>query len=316
MKKNILISGYVSLDRIINIDTPAREGLTSIITNHDNDQIYFGGCSVNIAAALSRLGIRSKPVVRVGSDYEICGLKGFLEEYGVDTDLVEPVLEAATSRCYLVEGPEGNHVTLFYQGAQGREFFKPLKDEDFSNADYGVLTVGNELDNIEFFEKCRKHQVPLIFGMKADFDAFPEHILKEVLLYSSIIFTNEFERKEIEQRMNLDSIIQLNQIGNVEVIITTYGSKGSEYNYFAGCRSENKRIPICNPKQVVDFTGCGDAYASGFLYGYFSDRNIEQCCMLGSVLSSFVIERRGCCTNLPTEEQLKKRFEQMRKELE
>lgn len=315
MENNILISGYVSLDRIINIDTPTKEGLTSIITNHDNDQIYIGGCSINIAAALAKLHVRIKPMVRVGKDYETSGLKAFLEKNEVITDSVEIVSEALTSKSYLVEDVDGNHNTLFYQGAQDREFFRPLKDKEFDGSNYGILTVGNELDNIEFFEKCKKHQIPLIFGMKADFDAFPKNILKDILLYSSIIFTNEAERKEIEKRMNLESITQLHQLGNVETIITTYGGNGSEYVQFTDDKVIYERIPICSPEKVVDFTGCGDAYLAGFLYGYLNGKSTQECCMFGSVLSSFVIEKRGCCTNFPTEETLQKRYDRMRKEL-
>ena len=37
--------------------------------------------------------------------------------------------------------------------------------------------------------------------------------------------------------------------------------------------------------------------------------------MLGTVLSSFVIEQEGCCAGAPTEEQLLERFEQFERTL-
>ena len=52
MKTDVLTSGYVSMDHIIKIDTPARVGFTSLVTNKSNAQIFYGGCSVNIAYAL------------------------------------------------------------------------------------------------------------------------------------------------------------------------------------------------------------------------------------------------------------------------
>lgn len=57
MKTDVLTSGYVSMDHIIKIDTPAKVGFTSLVTNQSNAQIFYGGCSVNIAYALCRLGM-------------------------------------------------------------------------------------------------------------------------------------------------------------------------------------------------------------------------------------------------------------------
>lgn len=77
MKTDVLTSGYVSMDHIIKIDTPAKVGFTSLVTNQSNAQIFYGGCSVNIAYALCRLGMCAKPVLRVGGDYESNGFKNF-----------------------------------------------------------------------------------------------------------------------------------------------------------------------------------------------------------------------------------------------
>ena len=70
MKVDVLTSGYVSMDHIIKIATPAKVGFTSLVTNKSNSKIFYGGCSVNIAYALCRLGMKAMPVLRVGGDYE------------------------------------------------------------------------------------------------------------------------------------------------------------------------------------------------------------------------------------------------------
>lgn len=66
MKVDVLTSGYVSMDHIIRIATPAKVGFTSLVTNKSNSKIFYGGCSVNIAYALCRLGMKAMPVLRVG----------------------------------------------------------------------------------------------------------------------------------------------------------------------------------------------------------------------------------------------------------
>ncbi|MEG1614248.1 MAG: carbohydrate kinase family protein, partial [Oscillospiraceae bacterium] len=44
-KYDAIISGYVSMDRVVRINTPAKVGFTSIVNNSDNAKIYYGGCS-------------------------------------------------------------------------------------------------------------------------------------------------------------------------------------------------------------------------------------------------------------------------------
>ena len=142
MTKRVLTSGYISLDHIVKIKSPARVGFTSIIENKTCGDIQFGGCSVNIAYALARLGLPATPILRVGSDYESTGLRAFLEAGGVDTSAVTSVPEERTSQCYLVQDNEGQHITLYYPGSMAGVYAKPLPDAHFAGAALGVMTVG------------------------------------------------------------------------------------------------------------------------------------------------------------------------------
>ena len=112
MKTDVLTSGYVSMDHIIKIDTPAKVGFTSLVTNQSNAQIFYGGCSVNIAYALCRLGMCAKPVLRVGGDYESNGFKKFLEEGNVPLDGITELPEEATSVCYLIQDNHNDHIRV------------------------------------------------------------------------------------------------------------------------------------------------------------------------------------------------------------
>lgn len=65
------------------------------------------------------------------------------------------------------------------------------------------------------------------FGMKDDFDAFPEPFLKQLLTESKIIFTNEVECEIIEKLFGLNTITELFKIGKADIIVTTLGKDGS-----------------------------------------------------------------------------------------
>ncbi len=306
--KRVLTSGYISLDHIVKIKSPARVGFTSIITNKTAGDIQFGGCSVNIAYALSRLGISSTPILRVGSDYEQTGLRAFLEGGGVDTSAITTVPEERTSQCYLVQDNEGQHITLYYPGSMDGIYAKPLPDSIFEGAALGVLTVGARCDNEEFLRKCKAHSVPLVFGMKGDMEAFPKDFLSELLHYCGIIFTNECEREEIEAMLGCP-ITGFFERGRAEIIVTTLGEKGSRVFWKDGGAVREAHVPIYRGTKLVDTTGSGDGYISGFLYGYLNGKSPEACGRLGAVLSSFIIEQEGCCTGAPDERALCERHE-------
>lgn len=309
---DFLVSGYVSMDRMIRIQTPAQVGYTSLVSNRTSSDIFYGGCSVNIAYALCRLGLNAVPILRVGDDYESNGFRAFLENGGVSTEAVEHVPGERTSVCYLIQDNMGQHITLFYPGAMDGKYAKPLPETLFQKAKMGVLTVGSRCDNEEFFRQCRANDVPLVFGMKGDMDAFPREFLHELLHYCKIIFTNECERATIEEIFQKD-MLTLMEEGNAEIIVTTLGSQGSRCYTKTEHGVEVVEVPICNCAgcgPVVDATGSGDAYMAGFLYGYQLGWSTERCARLGTVLSRFIIEKEGCCTNAPTKEQLMERLGQ------
>lgn len=307
----VITSGYVSMDHILKIDTPAHIGHTSLITNSSCDTTFFGGCGVNIAYTLCRLGHSAMPVIRVGPDWEISGFKQFLEQGDVPLDGIELVDQELTSSSYLIENRQGEHITCFYPGSMDGRYHVPLKEALFEDARYGVITVAARVDNEDFYQRCREAHIPVVFGMKSDKSAFPHTFLRELLTHSDIIFMNESERSCIEKEFGLSSIGELVVRGEARVVVTTYGAQGSTYFY----RSQNNNnvlsecVPICGGTPVIDSTGGGDAYMAGFLYGLLEGRDLEACCRMGSVLSSFALEHEGCCTGVPSLADFYKRYE-------
>ena len=307
MKYDVLTSGYVSMDHIIKIASPLQVGYTSLVTNADNTKIHYGGCGVNIAVALSRLGKKGMPILRVGEDWETNGFKKFLEDAGVPLEGTKVLKDETTSTCYLLQDNNGDHVTVFYPGSMDKKYAGPIPDEFFEETRLGVITVASKPDNRYFAEQCKKHNVPIVFGMKDDFDAFPVEFLKELLTESTIIFTNEVERAIIEKLFGCDTIEELFKLGKVQILITTLGKDGSICYERTADGIKEHRIGVCKTDLIVDATGTGDAYMSGFLYGYLNGQPTEECLRLGTALSAFVIQAVGCCTNIPTPEALEQK---------
>lgn len=307
----VLTSGYVSMDHIIKIASPAMIGCTSLVTNKSNSKIQYGGCSVNIAYGLNRLGVNTLPVLRVGGDYEENGFKHFLEGGNVPLEGIRIIGHEATSVCYLLQDNNNDHITIFYPGAMDGKYAGPMEGRLFEGARLGVITVAAKEDNEAFYEQCLAHGVPVVFGMKDDFNAFPEGFLKTLLTGSSIIFTNEVEREMIEKIYGFRDITELFEIGKASLVVTTMGKEGSICYERTREGIRTRHTGICKAEHMVDATGLGDAYMAGFLYGYLKGLGSGECAGLGSVMSWFVLQSEGCCTNLPTEEQLLQKYREM-----
>ena len=276
-------------------------------------KVYYGGCSTNIAYALAKLNKKALPILRVGADYQSIGYEDFLRDSGVCLEGLTVIEEDMTSNCYLIENYLDNeHITMFYPGAMSGKYAVEMDDAFFQHARLGVITVGSKEDNIEFFKKCKQHRLPLVFGMKADLDAFPEDLLREILYYSDIIFTNEVERTIIEQYFNIECITGLLRQGNAKLIVTTLGKEGSLVYRLKDGQVQSCEVGILPVDHIVDSTGSGDAYIAGFLYGYLNGFSDREACMCGSIVSSYVIREMGCVSNVPSEEVLLKELKEMR----
>ena len=315
MRYDAIVSGYVSMDHIIRIDSPASIGHTSIVLNADNTKTQYGGCGPNIAIGLCKLGKRAVPILRVGTDWETNGYRAYLEQSGVPTDSITVLQDESTSTCYLLQDNNNDHITIFYPGSMSRQHAAPVDEELVKNTRLGVITVASEPDNRYFLDACRKWNVPIVFGMRDDPDAFPPEFLKEILENSTIIFMNEDERMKTEQMFGSGFIRKLLDEKAASVVVETRGKEGSICYEKTQDGTGVHKIPVSPVREVVDATGAGDAYMTGFLYGYVDGMPVEKCCCIGAALSGYVIQASGCTTNIPSAEDLMKKAEELMKEI-
>lgn len=312
---DVVTSGYMSIDRIVKVDSPLMVGRTSIILNSDNTRPYYGGCPINVSYIMAKLGMNPLPILRVGEDNDTMGFLQYLKDANVPLNGLTTIKNESSSNCYIVSDRNNNHVTIFYPGAMDSKYASKLPDEYFENTRLALITVGSYRDNSEFYSKCLKHGIPIVFGTKLDYDAFPVSFLKEILLSSRIIFSNEHEREEINELMGIDDITRLFDLGKAEIIVTTLGENGSECFEKTEKGITHKRIKAYETSSFVDATGAGDSYIAGFLYGYLSGYDTEASCQMGSVMASFIIEAVGCTTNAPDLGRFNERLEEYRRNL-
>jgi adenosine kinase len=84
--------------------------------------------------------------------------------------------------------------------------------------------------------------------------------------------------------------------GKLEALIVTRGAEGS--HIYAGGRRID--IPCVTARDVVDPTGCGDAYRAGLLYGIAHGWEWEKTGQLAAVMGAIKVAHRGGQNHSPS----------------
>jgi sugar/nucleoside kinase (ribokinase family) len=103
-----------------------------------------------------------------------------------------------------------------------------------------------------------------------------------------ILFANQAEIEALAGVAHLETAVE--QVRNkVETLVVTR----SEHGALATCGAERADVPSEPIEQLVDTTGAGDLFASGFLLGYARALGLERSLRLGAICAAEVIQHFG-----------------------
>lgn len=301
MTLDLLTTGYPSIDYIYNVSRSPQEDETAILESFSSKGSY-GGCGLNVAVALAKLGFEVGTSAIFGGDQDGIDYIDYLKSMHIKTENIISLPNCNISRTYIFLNPAGRYQLFFYPGAAG-EWQPPLDLKGLEDIGACLVTVGPAHYNQSFVDKIMEAGTPLYWQLKADVQAYPIQQLGRLKRASKLMFMNEAECRYLLGALgaaNLQDVLEDHQTA-----ILTSGSQGSEVHRKAGF----VRVPAIPPSQFIDSTGAGDGFTAGYLAGYFKGFTPQTCARLGAVLASFVIEAVGCQTNLPAWSQLTKRYQ-------
>jgi adenosine kinase len=120
---------------------------------------------------------------------------------------------------------------------------------------------------------------------------------------AEILILNDYELTVLSEKTGI-SIADIKK--TVPIVITTLGKKGS---IIEGTKvAKPISVGIVEAQQVADPTGAGDAFRSGFLYGYARDWPLKASAQLGAVCGTYAIESVGTQSHTFTTHQITKRY--------
>ena len=242
----------------------------------------FGGCAGNIAYNLKLLGGDPIPMATVGADFG--PYREWFTEMGINLDRIKEIPELFTPQAFITTDHDNNQITAFHPGAMMRSYENHVKD--VPDVTFGIVSPdGREgmLQNSREFAECG---IPFIFDPGQAMPLFNGEELRAFIEQADYVTVNDYESNLLQERTGLS----LEQIAaKVKALIVTRGGEGSQIF------SDGKliEIPCVKASELVDPTGCGDAYRAGLLYGIQNGMDWQTTGRLASLLGSIKIASRG-----------------------
>ena len=150
---------------------------------------------------------------------------------------------------------------------------------------------------IEHARDLAQAGIPFIFDPGQGLPMFDGKELLAFVDQASYVAVNDYEGKMLQEKtgQSLETIAT-----RVKALIVTRGAEGSSI-YTQGQRLD---IPCVKAREIVDPTGCGDAYRAGLLYGIANGMDWRATGQLASVMGALKIASRGGQNHAITRDQV------------
>jgi len=243
----------------------------------------FGGCAGNIAYNLRKLG--GDPVVMAtigndGGDY-----LERIRSWGVDTSLVTWVEDHYTAQAIIITDTDNNQITAFHPGAMQ----KAGEVEVPERADLMVAIIAPDGRDamMRHARQLQEARIPFVFDPGQGLPMFDGAELKEFIAQSTWVAVNDYEAKMLCDRTGhtLESL----STSHLKGVIVTLGAQGCDI----WVQGRKEHVPGIAAHEVLDPTGCGDAFRGALLYGLERGWSLQRCVALGNRLGAAKIACRG-----------------------
>jgi adenosine kinase len=259
----------------------------------------FGGCAGNIAYNLMLLGGDATIMATVGDD----AVPYFdrLDKLGLSRQHVRHVPGGFTAQAFITTDLDDNQITAFHPGAMS--FSHLNKVEHVAAAKLGIVAPDGREGMMQHARDFAAAGLPFIFDPGQGLPMFSGDELLEFMKLAEYACFNDYEAKLLCDRTGRS----LDQLATeVKALIVTKGGEGSEIRTAGQCIN----IPCVKADQLLDPTGCGDAYRAGLLYGIANDYGWEKSGRLAAVMGAIKIAHRGGQNHQPRREEIAAKFEQ------
>ncbi|KMQ80874.1 Sugar kinase, ribokinase family [Candidatus Burkholderia pumila] len=260
----------------------------------------FGGCAGNIAYALKLLGGEAKIMATLGeADAQLYIDR--LDSLGLSKEYVRVLPDQHSAQCFITTDLANNQITAFHPGAMMESHLNLA--EEAKGITLGIVAPDGAQGMREHAEGFARAGVPFVFEPGQGLPILESVELCRMIELATYVAVNDYEAKLLSNKTGW-SIEDIRS--RVKALVITRGEQGAQIYHEDGVLD----VPVVQAKQVVDPTGCGDAFRGGFLYGIENKLGWEKTGRLASLMGALKIEHQGPQTYAPTRADIEERYQQ------
>ena len=289
---DILLIGQIVADVVVRpVDAFPRDGVCLMT---DEVGIFPGGCTLNTALTMAKLGVRPRLMGKVGTDLMGTFLLDRIRAAELGTEGIVRTEKSSTAIVMVSSAGE----RCFYYARGGTETLH-LDDIDLEQLDTvgrvhlsGVMKL-EQLDIVHLLRRAR--DAGAITSMDVDYDSSGRWLetVAPYLEHLDLFLPSQDEAERITgERGHREMADFLLNRGVGTVVI-----KRAEKGCYLRTPDEELTIPAYNV-EPVDTTGAGDAFVGGFLTGLLKGWELKRCAELANACGACAVSALGATTGV------------------
>ncbi|MHA1524999.1 MAG: carbohydrate kinase family protein [Alphaproteobacteria bacterium] len=259
----------------------------------DEIRLTVAGTAAGTVIDMAKLGLKSLAVGAVGDDEKGDFVIQTYKRYGVDTAGVQRIEGVPTSATILNVRPNGDRPALHVRGASDHFTLGPGDYDAIGAGDYvhmggnGLLNKFDGEPTVQFLKAMKERGCTTTYDLIAPTPGTLE-ILRGCLAYVDYFMPSMEEAVILSGKSEPQEIAKFFLGLGAGTCIFKWGGNGS----FIANADGNRRVPAFKV-DVVDTTGCGDAYCAGFTRGLKEGWDIDAVCRFATAASGLVATGLG-----------------------
>ena len=285
----VLICGSVAYDTIMTFEGRFAEQILPEQLHILNVSFFvptlrrdFGGCAGNIAYALKLLGGEPLPMAVIGHD-DVDYLAR-LKSLNIDTRFVTKLDDMHTAQCMIITDRDNNQINGFHPGAMSMAHQNKITAD--IGAAVGIISPDGRDAMVQHAEQFKAAGIPFVFDPGQAMPMFNGEELRHFIELATWVTVNDYEGKMLCERTGW-SEAEISR--KVKGLVVTLGGEGCA----VWENGEQQLVAPVKAKEVVDPTGCGDAWRGALLFGLERGWSLAKCAELGNKLGALKISARG-----------------------
>ena len=242
----------------------------------------FGGCAGNIAYALKQLGGSPLPMATVGMDGGT--YLDRLKSQGIATEFVRTMEDSYTAQAMIITDRDNNQINGFHPGAMDFAHLTTISPR--SDIKLGIIAPDGRDAMLQHADQFAAAKIPFVFDPGQQLPRFDGEELRAFIGQATWVTVNDYEGKMLSDRTGWSSA-EISK--HVDGLVVTLGAQGCE----VWVEGEMTLVAPVRALNVVDPTGCGDAFRGALVFGLEQGWSLARCAELGNHLGALKIAHRG-----------------------